>query len=310
MTTKQLKWLAYAATLFVFLATFGGGVVTKTESGLGCGNQFPLCNGKFVPAHTLASLIEFSHRAVSGLAGLLALAAFVCFMIFRRKRLDLRIYAFLALLFVVIQAIMGALAVVFSQSAPIMALHLGFALIAFASSVMLSLGIREQSKQEAMVPPEPPRKVSKRLRYLSVVTAIYTYIVVYTGAYVTHTDSAGACSGFPLCNGKLIPPLSGGEGIQFMHRAAAGLLFVLILILAHFAYHNPSGNREIKGLGIAALVLIVLQIFAGISVVYTVDDYDWYLFTSIAHILIIQVLFGLLCYMSVRTWLLSREKRK
>lgn len=310
MSTKQLKWLAYAATVFVFLATFGGGVVTKTESGLGCGSEFPLCNGKFVPAHTIASLIEFTHRAVSGLAGLLALAAFVCFMIYRRNRKDLRIYSLLALVFVIIQAVMGALAVVFSQSAPIMALHLGFALISFASSLMLSLGIREQSKHEAMVPAEPPRKVSKGLRNLSIVTAIYTYIVVYTGAYVTHTDSAGACSGVPLCNGKLIPALSGGEGIQFMHRAAAVLLFFLILVLAHFAYRNPSGNREIKGLGITALILIVLQIFAGIAVVYTIDNYDWYLFTSISHVLIIEVLFGLLCYMGVRTALLSREAGK
>ncbi|WP_223067637.1 COX15/CtaA family protein [Paenibacillus caui] len=310
MTTKQLKWLAYAATLFVFLATFGGGVVTKTESGLGCGNQFPLCNGKFVPAHTVASIIEFSHRAVSGLAGLLTLAAFVCFMIFRRNRLDLRIYSFLALLFVVIQAIMGALAVVFSQSAPVMALHLGFALIAFASSVMLSLGIREQARNEAMTPAEPPRKVSKGLRNLSVFTAIYTYIVVYTGAYVTHTDSAGACYGFPLCNGQLVPPLSGGEGIQFMHRAAAVLLLVVIAVLAHFAYRNPSGNREIRGLGLASIILIILQILAGVAVVYTVNDYNWYLFTSISHILVIEVLFGLLCYMSVRTWLLSRGEKR
>ncbi|GGA35245.1 COX15/CtaA family protein [Paenibacillus physcomitrellae] len=309
MTTKQLKWLAYAATLFVFLATFGGGVVTKTESGLGCGSQFPLCNGKFVPAHTLASIIEYSHRGVSGLAGILALAAFVAFMIWRRNRLDLRIYAFLALLFVIIQAAMGALAVVFSQSAPIMALHLGFALISFASSVMLSLGIREQDKQETAAPTEAPRKVSKGLRNLSIFTAIYTYLVVYTGAYVTHTDSAGACYGFPLCNGKLIPPLAGGEGIQFMHRAAAFLLFVVIAVLAHFAYRNKSGNREVRGLGLASIILIVLQIFAGISVTYTVNDYNWYLFTSISHILIIEVLFGLLCYMAVRTSLLSRGSK-
>ncbi|ANS75646.1 cytochrome Caa3 oxidase [Paenibacillus yonginensis] len=309
MTTKQLKWLAYAATLFVFLATFGGGVVTKTESGLGCGSQFPLCNGKFVPAHTLASIIEYSHRGVSGLAGILALAAFVAFMIWRRNRLDLRIYAFLALLFVIIQAAMGALAVVFTQSAPIMALHLGFALISFASSVMLSLGIREQDKQEGMVPAEPPRKVAKGLRNLSIFTAIYTYLVVYTGAYVTHTDSAGACYGFPLCNGKLVPPLAGGEGIQFMHRAAAFLLFVVIAVLAHFAYRNKSGNREVRGLGLASIILIVLQIFAGIAVTYTVNDYNWYLFTSISHILIIEVLFGLLCYMAVRTSLLSRNSK-
>lgn len=306
MKTKQLKWLSYASSLFVFLATFGGGVVTKTESGLGCGSQFPLCNGKFVPAHTVASLIEYSHRAVSGMAGLLALAVFIAFMIYRKDRKDLRLFSLLALVFVMIQAAMGALAVVFYQSAPVMALHLGFALISFASSLMLSLGIREQHRAERQLSIAPSQPVGKKLRNLTIFTTIYTYIVVYTGAYVTHTDSAGACSGVPLCNGKLAP-LSGGEGIQFMHRAAAVLLFVLIAILAHYAYHNPKRNSEIRGLGLATIILIVLQIGVGISVVYTVDNYHWYLFTSIAHILVIEVLFGMLCYMSVRTWQLSRR---
>ncbi|AWB45882.1 heme A synthase [Paenibacillus sp. CAA11] len=308
MNTKQLKWLSYASSLFMFFATFGGGVVTKTESGLGCGNQFPLCNGKFVPAHTVASLIEYSHRMVSGMAGLLALAAFVAIIIYRKNRRDLRVFSLLSLIFVVIQAIMGALAVVYSQSAPIMALHLGFALIAFASSLMLSLGMREQHRSERQLPALPALGVSKKLRNLTIFTTIYTYLVVYTGAYVTHTDSAGACSGVPLCNGKLAP-LSGGEGIQFMHRAAAVLLFVVIAVLAHYAYRNPKGNREIKGLGLASILLIFLQILVGISVVYTVNDYNWYLFTSIAHILVIEVLFGLLCYMSVRTWQLSRTPK-
>lgn len=41
---------------------------------------------------------------------------------------------------------MGAFAVVFSQSSAVMALHFGFALIAFASSLMMALGIRQEAK--------------------------------------------------------------------------------------------------------------------------------------------------------------------
>ncbi|WP_306304776.1 hypothetical protein [Paenibacillus pini] len=69
----------------MFCATFGGTVVTKTESGLGCGHEWPLCQGKFVPAHTIASLIEYSHRLVSGLAGLTAVIAVLCFWFFAKN---------------------------------------------------------------------------------------------------------------------------------------------------------------------------------------------------------------------------------
>lgn len=113
---KLLKWVSFVTTIFMFFATFGGGVVTRTESGLGCGNEWPLCHGEFVPAHTLASLIEYSHRIVSSTAGLLAVATFVLFWLYSKKRRDLQIFALLTLIFVIIQGGMGALAVVFSQS--------------------------------------------------------------------------------------------------------------------------------------------------------------------------------------------------
>lgn len=219
MNTKYLKWLSYASCFVMFLATLGGSVVTKTESGLGCGNDWPLCHGKFVPAHTLASMIEYSHRAVSGAAGLVSLAAFVAFWLYRKNRKDLQIYSLLALIFVMVQAVMGAMAVIYPTSSAVMALHFGFSLIAFASSIMLVLGVRQEERgqvnaQSSDYAPSSAR-VSKAFRNLTWIATGYTYIVVYIGAYVSHTDSAGGCSGWPLCNGQLVPELSGGKASPF-----------------------------------------------------------------------------------------------
>ena len=47
--------------------------------------------------------------------------------------------------------------------------------------------------------------VSNRLRRWMWAAAIYTYGVVYSGAYVRHTNSHMACLDWPLCNGALIP---------------------------------------------------------------------------------------------------------
>ncbi|MNH81921.1 Heme A synthase [compost metagenome] len=308
MNTKRLKWLSYASSFVMLMATLGGTAVTKLDAGLGCGREWPLCNGKFVPAHTLSSLIEWSHRAVSGAAGLFALAAFVAFMLYRKERRDLKLYALFALIFVVVQAIMGAFAVVFSQSSAVMALHFGFSLIAFASSLMLALGMREQEREEANMPKLPTSRVSKTFRNLVWFATCYTYIVVYLGAYVSHTNSAGGCSGWPLCNGEVIPELTGGVAIAFIHRLGAMTLFIVIGILGHFAYRKHPGNKEIRSLGIAATVLVIVQIFTGAFLVLNLTNPRMYIFASLSHIFVLACLFGVLSYMSVRTWLLSRTK--
>ena len=41
--------------------------------------------------------------------------------------------------------------------------------------------------------------------------------------------------------------------------------------------------------------------------VFTLNNFEVYLFTSLAHIIVLASLFGVLCYLSVRTWQLSRQ---
>lgn len=307
MNDKQLKWLSYVTCLIMFCATFGGMVVTKTGSGLGCGEEWPLCNGKFVPAYTVASMIEYSHRAVSGMAGLAALASLIAFWKYKRDRRDLMTYVILTSIFVIVQAIMGALAVVNRQSAPVMALHFGFSLIAFASSAMLALGMRRVEKFGGSTTDNHQPRVTTSFRWLVWATAIYTYIVVYIGAFVSHTDSREGCSGWPLCNGEVIPELSGGVGTAFMHRVAALLLLVLVAVMGHVAFWRNRNNREIQMLGVAATVLCVLQIFSGAIIMATIHNEQVYVFSALGHTLLISLLFGVLSYMSVRVWQLSRS---
>ncbi|MEI2394649.1 MULTISPECIES: COX15/CtaA family protein [Paenibacillus] len=309
MTTLQLKWLSYITCLVMFLALLGGAVVTKTGSGLECGNEWPLCHGKLIPAYTVGSLIEYTHRLFSGLAGLMSLASMFAFWRYARKRRDLLTYALLTLIFVVVQGGMGALAVIKSQSAAVMALHMGFSLIAFASSLMLALGARRSYLSgEENSTAEP--KVSRGFRNLTWFTALYSYMVVYIGAYVSHTDSQGGCSGWPLCNGEWIPELSGGVGIVFIHRVAAALLFLLTAILGHLAFWRYKELPELRALGVAAVLLCLMQVFSGAAVVHTLYNERLYIFTALSHILLIAGLFGVLCYMSVRVWQLSGTDKK
>src|ERR671916_146902 len=63
---------AWAVTALTLLVILWGAFVRASRSGDGCGAHWPLCNGSVVPDATQAkTLIEFAHRATSGVAFLL-----------------------------------------------------------------------------------------------------------------------------------------------------------------------------------------------------------------------------------------------
>jgi cytochrome c oxidase assembly protein subunit 15 len=301
-----LKRVSYLTTIFMFLATFGGGIVTRTESGLGCGNEWPLCHGEFVPAHTIASVIEYTHRLVSTTAGILAVVTLILFFVYCKKRRDLQFFSVLTFVFVSIQGAMGALAVVFSQSPPVMALHLGFAFISLASSLMTSFGARQEQHLGGLSVFNRMPRTSPTFRNFVWFLTIYSYAVVYTGAFVSHTSSAGACSGFPLCNGAIVPDLSGGVGVAFIHRIAGFLLVALIIVLFVWINLSYKNARELRILGVISVILILFQVFSGAGLMLTVDRPEVYMFVVLAHMTSIAVLFGLLSYMSYIVWRLAK----
>lgn len=74
MTQRLRRWAtAYVVALVAVI--LWGAFVRATGSGAGCGSHWPLCNGEVVPpSPTFATVVEWTHRATSGLAGLLGLA--------------------------------------------------------------------------------------------------------------------------------------------------------------------------------------------------------------------------------------------
>ncbi|WDM21202.1 COX15/CtaA family protein [Paenibacillus polymyxa] len=293
---RILKWLALVTCIVMFLATFGGGVVTRTDSGLGCGREFPLCNGKLVPAHTIASLIEFSHRSVSAMAGILSIASFVGFLLFMKHRKDLQLFSLLTLMFVIIQGAMGALAVVFSQSAAVMGLHFGFALIAFASATMMTLGAWQEHADSRHTPRLIPGRVSRGYRNFIWLSTIYTYIAVYSGALLSHSVIQKVVN-----IGGFISPL-------LLHQISAGLLFVIILAVGHYSYRYHPNHRDIRILGVVSVLLILLQVVIGIILLY-VNRPEIYMFIVLGHMLVIASLFSILAYLSYRVWQLSPDRK-
>jgi heme A synthase len=86
-----------------------GAFVRATGSGAGCGAHWPLCNGEVVPrAPALETMIEFTHRATSGVALLLVFA--LALWVFRDKPRGhpARLAAGASVLFILTEAAVGA----------------------------------------------------------------------------------------------------------------------------------------------------------------------------------------------------------
>lgn len=83
---RGLPTYAAAVLGFMILVILWGAVVRATGSGAGCGEHWPLCNGDFVPHHPrIATIIEFTHRSMSGICTALV-AALVFWTFLARPR--------------------------------------------------------------------------------------------------------------------------------------------------------------------------------------------------------------------------------
>ncbi len=122
-----------------------GAYVRATGSGAGCGNNWPLCHGQVVPRGAgLQTMIEYSHRASSGLALLLVAAlAFLAFRLYPRGH-RVRRSAAATLGIMLLEAALGAGLVLFElvadnatmARAMFMATHLGNTFLLLAAMTL------------------------------------------------------------------------------------------------------------------------------------------------------------------------------
>lgn len=124
---RRFAWgvLAYNVAVIVW-----GSAVRATGSGAGCGDHWPLCNGTLVQHHAaVATLIEFAHRATSGVDLLCVLALFFWTFAAAPRRHLARACAVAVLVLTLNEAVLGALLVLLGHTAgdtsPSRALYLG-----------------------------------------------------------------------------------------------------------------------------------------------------------------------------------------
>ena len=81
------------------------------------------------------------------------------------------------------------------------------------------------------VNPEYPDRPIKILKVVSLVTVICVFLLIILGSVVRVTDSGLGCPDWPLCYGKIFPPLEMTAIIEYAHRFVASVIVGPLIIL-------------------------------------------------------------------------------
>ena len=266
---RRFAWgvLAYNVAVIVW-----GSAVRATSSGAGCGDHWPLCNGTLVQHHpAIATLIEFAHRATSGIDLVCVLALFFwTFAATPRSHLA-RACAVAVLVLTFTEALLGALLVLLGHTAQgrsparavYLALHLTNTLLLLAALTLTAHFLsRHAGAMRGTLLIRAPR--------LALASLIVTLIVGVTGSlaalgdtlYPAHNLLTALTQDFSSSSAWLLK-------IRWLHPALSLIAAVLIVWLAirtlRIQTSGPSHPQPDRSLATGVLLLLVLQVLLGIA---------------------------------------------
>ena len=142
-----------------------------------------------------------------------------------------------------------------------------------------------------------------RFQKLAVATVIATVLLVTVGVIVRATGSGMGCPDWPLCYGRLIPPLDDSKAWwEWIHRTIAAVIGFLILGVAFFAWKDHRDRRSILWPSLVAVVLVGFQAWLGRETVRMNNSGD----SVTAHLAAAMSLLGILVYVTVRAFYPAR----
>ena len=252
---------AFGAALSFALIIFGG-VVRITGSGMGCGDHWPLCNGKLIPPMDLPTAIEYGHRLVAlGLSVVIVWLAVSAFRSVHRDRpsidvpvsgswVRLRRASLLAVTLLVVQVLLGAITVWLELPPASVILHLGTAMALLATLTVAA--------SEALAPGQT--RIMDRATRIGTWSAVFGFVVVVAGGLVANLDAGFAW--MPAADNPLIH-------VHWGHRLLAYLLVAWCLALPFVVRASRPGEPEAHRMALWVTGAAIAQLAVGAAMVLT-----------------------------------------
>jgi heme A synthase len=254
---RTLRFLTAVTAAVAVLLVALSPIVRITDSGMGCGPDWPLCHGYVIPPFdSMDTVIEWGHRVSALLLGILTLATLAVAVARRREpgvggRGGVLRPLMLVMVLFVIQSKLGAITVWLHVPPQVTSLHWINALALLA--VLLVATFRAFHG-----PTGPGEPASRRAFRASVAGLALGGVALVLGGLTANYLGGPYCTGFPLCSGALWPEISATPAhLHWTHRLAAyGLLAHLLVLPVTFARRGEP-PRALLAARIAALAVLL-----------------------------------------------------
>ena len=245
--------LAWVTAIFAYLQIALGGVVRVSGSGLGC-PDWPLCHGRPYPPANVHAIIEYSHRAVGSVTGILIIATVVlAWAVFRTRRPVVAWLASASLIGVVGEGILGGVVVANELSSWLVVAHLGLAMLILGFLVATAV----------IAGPQSPGLPDRSFRRWIAGAVGATYVLLLTGSTVVASNADGGCHAWPLCGAGFTLDFAGANAFTMLHRGAVLVIGLLILYVMVGAIRRAGTQSGLGRSAIATLIVFASQVAVG-----------------------------------------------
>ena len=231
--------LARISLLVTFILIGIGGFTRGSGSGYGCSDRWPLCEngllGGLLPRGEYHMLIEWLHRWVAAIVGILILLTAISIRKNLRNNLTARRLSIIAVIAVAVQAMIGRSVVKADLDSDLVAMHLAISMVVIAllTVIVILVSTNRNENLEATGNTDWSR--------LLALGAFGSYALLLLGAYVHNRYF----SGWPLVNNQLKPDISDHYTfVHYLHRLVAGIGIIYIAYLISSAKKRQRPKNE------------------------------------------------------------------
>jgi len=259
------RWSLVATLALVAL----GGFTRGSGSGYGCKDQWPLCEGGYLggllPRADFNMIIEWSHRWLAAMVGLLILATAIT--AWRSARRWVAYTAIAAVAVVGVQAWVGRLIVTNNLDADLVSLHLAISMTVAGLLAVVVVATTETRRGDVSV---------GWVVWLGLGSVMAAAVLMF-GSLVHNVYIPG----WPLTLDEWVPDLGARTiAIHFFHRVLAAAGFVLTGYLFWRARRNARPSLEVATIG-TAFAAVSLNVGLGAAHVFTQVTWSWLVATHL-----------------------------